>query len=254
MIVINSNTILVLLIVFAIIYALWMMIYLTNEKRSYRKGGKNEDTPKVQNEAKHRSGDIVGKSRFVLPRSHSLPQAAKDTENEKRIENQNIFTSSNDVPEHPRIIPPDELDEVFGAVPEGEKNDPLDIDYPLTYDDQPDEADEPDEDEYEELPVSGGLLAEGVSFEQMGDAYRTVVHNPIITNEKKEETGRVLLHLKETDMFEAIVLGEPERQDRVTTLIDTYLTAFHKRMVERTGQQEAPASIVPLDFDVRNFV
>jgi hypothetical protein len=88
------------------------------------------------------------------------------------------------------------------------------------------------DEEYEALQVSGRPLAEGISFEQMGEAYRTVVHNPIITEEKKEETGRVLLHLKHTDMFEAMVSGEPEREDRVGGLIDSYLKAFHQRKAE----------------------
>ncbi|MCD8567080.1 MAG: hypothetical protein LRY50_01505, partial [Geovibrio sp.] len=102
-------------------------------------------------------------------------------------------------------------------------NPPLDIDCPIP--EEPEPGDE--EEEYEALQISGRSLAEGISFEQMGEAYRTVVHNPIITEEKKEETGRVLLYLKHTDMFEAMVSGEPEREDRVGGLIDSYLKAFH---------------------------
>jgi hypothetical protein len=81
-----------------------------------------------------------------------------------------------------------------------------------------------------------------------------VVHNPIIIEEKKEETGRVLLHLKHTDMFESMVSGEPEREDRVGGLIDSYLKAFHQRKAERSGENKTPATSVPNGFDVRNYV
>lgn len=72
----------------------------------------------------------------------------------------------------------------------------------------------------------GPLACPGVSFEQMGEAYRHVVHDPPSTDEQREETGRVLLGLKQTDMFEVIVSGRPDGNDRVKSLIDTYLSAF----------------------------
>lgn len=72
-----------------------------------------------------------------------------------------------------------------------------------------------DEDDTEELPLLGRSLAQGVSFEQMGEAYRHVVHDPPSTDEQREETGRVLLGLKQTDMFEVIVSGRPDGNDRV---------------------------------------
>ena len=99
------------------------------------------------------------------------------------------------VPEHPRQIPPEDLDEVFGVAPEGEPNEPLEIDFPLYDESFPDaDAEEPDydedEDDTEELPLLGRSLAQGVSFEQMGEAYRHVVHDPPSTDEQREETGR----------------------------------------------------------------
>lgn len=253
MIIVTPDTILVLLISFAVLYALWTMQFFISENRRMRK--ENKDAAGKKEEGKKRKGDIVGKSLFVLKERISVPQAAKEIENEKDKENDHIFVPSNVPTDHPRVIPGDELDEVFGAPPPGEDNPPLDIDCPMPQEpDSEDEENEEDEEEYEALQVSGGFRAEGFSFEEMGEAYRTVVHHPIITDEKKEETGRVLLNLKHTDMFEAMVSGEPEREDRVSDLMDSYLKAFHKRKAARPGENEPPVTAVPKGFDVRKYV
>lgn len=251
MIVINSHTVLVLLIVFAVIYAVWTMVYLNRLGKTKKK---TSDT-KEDNPAKRKKGDIMGKSRFVLPLSgHSQPEAAVTPETESDTKKENIFAPAS-VPEHPRQIAPEELDDVFGAVPEGETNEPLDIDYPLPIKPFPEgEAEETeDEDESEDLPFRGKPVARGVSFEQMGEAYRHVVHNPTITDDEKEETGRVLLNLKGTDMFEAIVSGQPGRGDKVDILINTYLTAFQKKVAERSAENEPPQGEVPTGFNVRMY-
>lgn len=252
MIVINYYTILVLLIAFAVIYAVWTMVYLNRLGKSQKK--KND--VKEQSPAKRKKGDIIGKSRFVLPLSgHSQTEAAVTPETESDTEKENIFAPAS-VPEHPRQIAPEELDDVFGIVPEGETNEPLDIDYPLVVKPFPEEEAEEieDEDESEDLPIKGKPVAQGVSFEQMGEAYRHVVHNPTITDEQKEETGRVLLNLKGTDMFEAIVSGQPERGDKVDILINTYLTAFQQKVAERSAESQPPQGEVPTGFDVRDFM
>lgn len=252
MIVINSYTILVLLTVFAVIYAVWTMVYLNRLGKTQKKKNDTQE----QTTTKRKKGDIVGKSRFVLPLSgQSPPEAAVTPETELDTKKENKFAPAS-VPEHPRQIAPEELDDVFGAVPEGETNEPLDIDYPLQVKPFPEEEAEEteDEDENEDLPIKGKPVARGVSFEQMGEAYRHVVHNPKITDEQQEETGRVLLNLKGTDMFEAIVSGQPERGDKVDILINTYLTAFQKKVAERSAESQPPQGEVPMGFDVRNFM
>ncbi|HBL74303.1 MAG: hypothetical protein A2W90_18285 [Bacteroidetes bacterium GWF2_42_66] len=248
MITVTQNALLALLVAFAILYALWTMYFFISENRRFRK--ENRETMLREQDRKKNKGDIVGKSQFVLKERIPVPQTAKEPDNEKDKGKENIFVPSDVPKEHSRIIPVGELDEVFGEVPPGEANPPLDIDCPMP--EGPEPADE--EEEYEALQVSGSSLAEGISFEQMGEAYRTVVHNPIITEEKKEETGRVLLHLKHTDMFEAMVSGEPEREDRVGGLIDSYLKAFHKRKAGGPGEDKPSAASVPKGFDVRNYV
>lgn len=248
MITITPNTVLALLVAFAILYALWTMHFFISENRRFRE--ENREVMRREQDRKKNKGDIVGKSQFVLKERIPVPQTAKEPDNEKDKGKENIFVPSDVPKEHSRIISANELDEVFGEVPPGEANPPLDIDCPMP--EEPDSANE--EEEYETLQVSGRSLAEGISFEQMGEAYRTVVHNPIITDEKKEETGRVLLHLKHTDMFEAMVSGEPEREDRVGGLIDSYLKVFHQRKAGGSGVDKPSATSVPKGFDVRDYV
>ena len=256
MITINSHTVLVSLVVFSVVYAVWTMAYLIWEKCRFGKTEKKASDTGEQKPAKRKKGDIVGKSRFVLPLSgQSQPEATVTPETEIDTEKENIFAPAS-VPEHPRQIAPEELDEVFGAVPEGETNEPLDIDYPLQVKPFPEEEAEEtgDEDESEDLPLRGKPVAQGVSFEQMGEAYRHVVHNPTITDEQKEETGRVLLNLKGTDMFEAIVSGQPGRGDKVDILINTYLAAFQKKVAERSAENETPQGVAPEGFNPRHYV
>ena len=255
---VSTSHVLWLLVAVAVIYAVWMMIYLTRESRRTERSGKKDGSAAGSSGSK-KKGDIVGKSRFVLPsRSHSQPLTATASENENRTEKQDIFAPEN-VPEHPRQIPPDELDEVFGMAPEGEANEPLDIELPPVQETFPESDadyfnDEDDENENEDLPIRGRQSAQGMNFDQLGDAYRHVVHNPPITNEQREETGRVLLDLKGTDMLRAMVSGHPEREDRVKSLMDTYLSAFHRRMSESSAESPSPQGVVPSGFDVRQFM
>lgn len=239
-------------------YALWVVVYFYVADRK-TKGGRSTNREAHTSLKARRKTDIVGKSRFVLPpRRQPQPQTAVDFENEKPNENTDIFAPAS-VPEHPRQIAPEELDEVFGDVPDGEANEPLNIDFPLYENVKsfPDEqAEGPDidaEDDTEDLPLLGRTLAQGVSFEQLGEAYRLMVQDPPITNEQREETGRILLGLKGTDMFEAIVSGRPDGNDKVKNLIDTYLTAFNRQMSQRSGESPSLQGEVPAGFNVRSY-
>ena len=136
----TTTCILRLLTVCAVGYALWAAWYLFREsRRSYRRLPGSDAAP--------RRREIIGKSRFVLDRRRSLPQAAVAAKTEKGIEKEPIFAPAS-APEHPRQIPPEDLDEVFGVAPEGEPNEPLEIDFPLYDESFPDaDAEEPDYDE-----------------------------------------------------------------------------------------------------------
>lgn len=158
----TTTCILRLLTVCAVGYALWAAWYLFREsRRSNRRLPVSDAAP--------RRREIIGKSRFVLDRRRSLPQAAVAAKTEKGIEKEPIFAPAS-APEHPRQIPPEDLDEVFGEVPAGEQNEPLDIYYPLYEESFPDtEAEESDdEDETEELPLLGALARARGQFRANG--------------------------------------------------------------------------------------
>ncbi len=98
-----------LLTVCTIGYAFWTVWYLFRESwRSNRRPPVSADTT-VRKE-------IIGKSCFVLDRRRSQPQATIAAGTEKGIEKEDIFAPAS-VPEHPRQIPPEDLDEIFDEVP-----------------------------------------------------------------------------------------------------------------------------------------
>ena len=151
----TTTCILWLMTVCAVGYALWTVWYLFRESRRSNRRPPVSAVTTVRRE-------IIGKSRFVLDRRRSLPQAAVAAQTEKGIEKEDIFAPAS-ASEHPRQIPPEDLDEVFGDVPAGERNEPLDIYYPLYEESFPDtEAEEPDdEDEPKSCPFWGARSHKG---------------------------------------------------------------------------------------------
>ena len=236
----------------AVGYALWVAVYFMRGQRSRKRSAAPLPAPEPRR-------SIVGKSRFTLPeRSQPTPTAAIGSGSAKSGEKDDIFVPGS-VQKHPRQIPPEKLDEVFGVPPEGESNDPDDEDCPLTeasdYEAEIEaDMDADDENEDESQPPAGRSLAKGVRFENIGEAYRTVVHDNPLTNEKQQEVGQTLLELKRTDMFEAIVSACPDGNDKVKSLIDAYLTAFQKKIAASSAGSPSPQAPVPEGFDVRDFV
>lgn len=248
--------ILLFLTLFAIGYTVWITRYFMRTDRQNKKTEKSE-SPLFS------ARTIIGKSHFVLPaRRQPTPTTATDLENGKTDEKANIFVpESKSVPQHPRQIPPDKLDDVFGPPPEGESNDPDPINIPLFETSSSDyEADmekdieEDDENENESQPPVGRSLAKGVRFEQIGEAYRTVVHDNPLSTEKQQEVGHTLLELKQTDMFEAIVSASPEGDSKVKELMNTYLQAYYSRIAEQHAGSLTSQAPAPEDFDVRDHV
>lgn len=240
------TAVLVALALFAAGYALWVARWFLRGQRTA--GTKQASPPKAEARLA-----IIGKSRFTMPhRSQATPTAATGSENVKEAEKAGIFAGAS-VHEYPRQIPPEKLDEVFGVPPAGENNDPEPYEAPL-YEEEPFpdfEAEierEMDEDEGEHddtQPPAGRSLAKGVRFEQISEAYRTVAHDNPLTDEKQQETGRTLLGLKQTDMFEAIVSAAPDGNDKVSRLIDAYLTAFQRRIAAEDAGGPSPQAPVP---------
>lgn len=232
-------------VVCAAVYALWSMYRLRREARR----SKVRDTPA---RGCQRRKEVIGPSRFVLPRRESQPQAAMSAESAASAEKARIFAPAS-VQEHPRQIPPEKLDEVFGAPPEGASNEPDSYDLPLY--EEPDYAAEDDDDEDDGPPPGRGRpRATGASFEKIGEAYRSVAHDNPLTEAKQQEVGHTLLGLKQTDMFEAIVLARPDGSDKVGRLIDSYLEAFHRKIASQAAESPSPQVPVPEGFDVRSYV
>lgn len=245
---------LLVLTLFAVGYALWIAVWFIRNQRPQKQGPARVSAPAS------RQG-ILGKSCFVLPpRRQPAPTAATESEDVKRAEKADIFVPGN-VPQYPRQISPEKLDEVFGTPPAGESNDPEEVESPLVealssdYEaDMDTDMDRDAEDDLESQPPAGRSLAEGVRFEKIGEAYRSVVHDNPLTEEQQQDVGQTLLGLKRTDMFEAIVSARPGGSDKVANLIDTYLTAFQRKVAARTAGSPSPQVSVPEGFDVRSYV
>ncbi len=244
-----TDNILLWTLLICVAYIVWIILFIVVEWR-IRCEQSIEDN--IYRSMDIGTEELIRRSRFVLARRHSQPLAATEQKEESREENDYIFAPAS-VSEHPRQIPSEELDSTFGTAPIGEENEPMDIDYPLYAEPLPDI--EAEDDEYaEELPLNGKMLARGVSFESMGEAYRHVAHNPPITNEQKRQSGATLLNLKHTDMFEAIVSGSSQREIRVKDLIDTYLADFYRRRSGEDDKSPSSRGVVPSDFDVRQYI
>jgi hypothetical protein len=229
---ITSTHILVLLTVVAVVYAGYAMYFMIRENHRAERDERRKRKTASSSGDKAPRPDIMGKSKFVLTQSVPPPQVTEITES---------------MPEHPRQIAQDELDEVFGRAPEGESNEPLKIHHPLYVGQSLSReiADDNEDDENEDLPLRSHRRAQGVRFEELGDAYNRVVHTPSMTTKEEVETGRILLELKHTDMFEYIVSGEHKRQNKALYLIDIYLTAFQRRMMaEDAENHESEDSVV----------
>ena len=254
---INSFHVLPLLTAFAIVYACWTMYYFM--RGNGRKGKKKPQGKPSAPESPSSNPDIVGKSRFVLKECISRPQAVMPAESEQDANNNDTFVPSNDVPDYPLQVPQDELDEIFGRPPDGEDNEPLDIEASietLPDDSFPDEAvdDYPDDEDEDTPPVVGVRRADDNSFENLVEAYRRVVHNPPLTEAQQEETGKHLLQMQGTDIYNALVSDNPERLDKVAHLMDTYLSAFYQQNPEDMTESPSPSGEVPQGFDLKKYV
>lgn len=199
--------------------------------------------------------DIVGKSGFVL--RHSLPQATTLIKSEKREENTPTFAAENaggEPQNTPAVIPPSELDKVFSSGQQTDDSGEID----LAFNDEP-EGEESDDNEdvidTEESEEAGGLsgvnVASGLYFDDLSGMMKTVENPDDATTEEKEEAGRVLVEVRQTDMFEQVVSGEPKKKVAAGKLMDDYFAAYHRR--KRNEATDEPGVKAPENFDVRSF-
>ena len=198
--------------------------------------------------------DIIGKSKFTL--RHSKPQATTLEINEKSAENPSIFADENkqaNVQNTPGTVPATdagdgllsgqagdnsgEIDIVIENEPEGEIEPDFDEDI------DHDETDTEDGDE-----VTGGGIAQGLGFDELAGAMRTVENAGSASDKQREEAGRVLAEVRNTELIGQIAPDEPKKKI-VSSLMDDYFTAYYRKR----EAQPLPTVKAPADFDVRSF-
>jgi hypothetical protein len=245
----SNNIELILLFGLAILYVLWAAVYLQFEKWKRRKAEKNAAAILPRKDAS--ITEILGKSSFVLSVSVPLnatlkPLEATEEEKEKAVEKDDTF-----VPEpekHPLQVPDEELDEVFNNTPpEGEENEPMDIDVSLDYE---------EEDERLQGCGASGAIASGVSFEDMCAAVKVLAKaKETVSEQEEKEAGRTLTELQHTDMFEQLTANHPQRAERVTELINRHMENFRQERepVTEVYDNETNGNI-PDDFGINDIV
>lgn len=236
-----------------LLYALFVVIYLLREQIRKRKS----DIARNSTYNLFRSTpieDIIGKSKFNL--RHSLPKATTLIYSEKDKENDSIFAKEIEK-RSSAVIPLDKLDEVFSKddISDDDSND-INVEIDNTPPEfEPDyDSEEIDEDDIEEDDTkgrAGASFAQGLDFNDLANMVRTVDASQDATDQEKEEAGRVLVEIRETDMFEQVVSTEP-RKKVVSSLMDEYFAVFQRKKRE-AGEIDEPKVKAPKEFDVRNF-
>jgi hypothetical protein len=239
-----------------VLYLIFLACYLVWERSVIRK--RNAAKKKAFNPFKSSpKEDIVGKSGFDL--RHSLPQATTLIKREKRKENATIFAGENaggETQNTPAAIPSSELDRVFSSGVETDDSGEID----LVINDEPEGEESDDNEDYvdtEESEEAGGLsgvnVASGLYFDDLSGMMKTVENPEVASQQEREEAGRVLVEVRQTDMFEQVVSGKPEKKVTAGKLMDNYFADFYRRKREAGEMTDESSVKAPKDFDPRVF-
>lgn len=243
------------------LYIIFLLLYLLRERMLKRR--KNAAKNPIFNPFKSAvKENIIGKSRFnLLDHRQSRTQAATSIENEKGIENATTFAPENEK-KSSATIPLEELDAVFSSenttetvTEENSTEINVEIDNTPPEFDPKNDLGDLDEEETEDEDTEGRAgvsMALGLDFNNLAGMVRTVDAADNATAEEKEEAGRVLVEIRKTDMFEQVVSGEPQKKVVVSSLMDDYFAAFHRKKREARELDE-PTVKAPKDFDIRSF-
>lgn len=237
-----------------VLYALFVVLYLLRDRMQKRK--KNAAKKSVFNPFRAApKEDIIGKSKFDIRQSRT--EATSLINNEKESENASIFVEKEEK-KTSAAIPLDKLDEVFSTDNRTEDNsDEINLEIENTPpefepDNDSEEIDKTESEEEDTEGRAGVSMALGLDFYNLASMVRTVETPDNATSEEKEEAGRVLVEIRKTDMFEQVVSGEPKKKVVVSSLMDDYFAAFHRKQQE-TGVLEETTVRAPKEFDVRRF-
>ncbi len=201
----------------------------------------------------------MGKSGFDI--RNSTPQATTLIQSEKRVENDSTFAAVNGetpAPRPPAAIPDERLDEVFATGTPG-----VDI----VIDNRPDndadgddgiiDREEQDDDDETAQSAPRRKMATGLRFDELKSMVRTVNAPDAATDAERLDAGRVLVEVRQTDMFEQVISGQPVKRVTVGQLIDDYLAAFYRDEREAGESNDAPEGGYDMEalknFDVRAY-
>ena len=235
-----------LFIVLMMAFNLWMVIYLTWERREdsvRRDDGKKKDVG-----APERYGDIMGRSLFRMPErkpqtAASAPNAIRQAPGEEVDEKDVAFDDETGSPNNrpsgakpSRQVPDEELDDVFA--------DKRVSDVGAEYDEDGD---------YDGEPHAAG----GLTFEDINLAMRTV-KKPKATREERRHAGMVFCDMKGNELFAMIEKSSEATRRKLDELMDYYLdsvSAAQAKLAPAVMSKKAPA--VPdnfEDFNIRDYV
>lgn len=236
-----------------VLYSLFLALYLLREQIVRRKNGaaKKSVLNPFRSTVKE---DIIGKSKFDLRQSRT--EATTLNNNEKRIKNATIFAveSKKEAPVTPPSVESETLLSDMNMTDEDSNEINLVIEntppeFEPEYDNE--EVGEEETEDEDAEGVAGVSIALGLGFDDLAGMVRTVESITVATPEEKEEAGRVLVEMRQTEMFGQVVNDEPKKRV-VSELMDDYFSAYHCKKQQSTGANE-PTVKAPKDFDVRSF-
>lgn len=224
-----------LLIILMMACNLWVLFYLTCERKEERTGDFSGKAGKEEQPQKPLA-DIMGKSLFRMPErtpqaTTTAPNAATTVRSEAVDEKDVTFADElKDTGNHAaekdvsRQVPDEDLDKVF------EDN--------RTY--------APDEDFDEEPPQAGGS-----SFDEIDRAARTVkdakAKEPEIL-----QAGKVFHELEGTEFYHMFRRNNARYEARVSGMVDAYLASI--RPVQKRPRMKAAAQKEYENFNIRDYV
>lgn len=238
-----------ILIIGAVVYISWVILYLCRKKIKRLFGFKDSD--KSQKEVSFPPFDdddeeIMGKSHFVL----SQPQPHTDTvlETEKVIEKEDTFVPPNEL-QPSGVIPNEQLDETFSDTQQ-----PIDIEVTMEYEEEKEVDFDEEAEELRELMGRDADLAGGFSYDEMKSTAMTI-EDKEATNEAEIQAGEVLHKTETTQIHEQLISGDAERASRVAYLIDLHLEQYNKKVTDKENRGSSGGEDEHYKmFDITNYI
>ena len=229
-------------------YLLWIAAYFCYERNSRRK--RAEKAGQILTRMTVDVSEILGNSTFSL--NHSTPHTPEKIENEKSVSEADTFVPEKE--KYPKIVSAEELDNLFAEgspLPEDlELMEAMDV--PLEFRKEPADDNPPIDDDEQDRRLPGCTpQATGIRFEDMGLAVRVAVSGEAASEEEKRQAGKTLAELRNTPMFDKLTAGDPEREERIGSLIELHLAAYRRR---NSPDCEAATETIPDTFSISDIV